>query len=248
MKKHFVIIILLLAAIGGYGQTAGVRRVLNENTVVVDSAGKKYAYADWKKMTGSGDYTLRLKEPIIDGKPNSDPNAEFTLVPFTAEMKAKQKSRMGPPPASPFFTTGEKIEPFRVKDIKGNKIDTKDWAGKTVVLNFWFIDCAPCRQEMPELNKIVAKYAGNPNVIFIGVALDEQYEVKDFTKKTPFDYHLVGEGRQYAQMFGIKSYPTNVVVDKEGNVLFHATGYSLNTADWVEKSIAKSEAAKPTVQ
>lgn len=242
-KKAICAIILLFISVAIYAQTNtvkrtyNVRRVINENTVVVDSAGKRYDYDTWHKMTETGNYRLTLLNPIVNGVPNNDPNAAYTIVPFTAEQKLAMKARMGKPHESLYFTTGEKIDPFRVRTIQGQKINAEDWAGKVVVLNFWFIGCSPCRQEMPELNKIVAKYADNPNVIFIGVALDQSWDVKDFIKTTAFNYQLVGNGRQYADLFSIRSYPTNVVVDKEGKVRFHAMGYSLNTPDWIEKTI-----------
>jgi len=34
----------------------------------------------------------------------------------------------------------------------------------------------------------------------------------------------VGDGRDYAALFKITSYPTNVVIDKDGKVVFHSTG------------------------
>jgi thiol-disulfide isomerase/thioredoxin len=247
MKKIILLfIVAIITGINTYAQTIPTRttfnisRVIDKNTVVLDSAGNRYDYDKWRSMTETGNYRLSLINPIVDGRPNQDPNAPYTIVTFTAQQKAAAKARMGKPRESAYFTTGEVITPFKVKSVQGKKITPEDWAGKTVVLNFWFIGCAPCRQEMPELNKIVAKYANNPNVIFIGVALDQNWDIKDFIKKTPFDYQLVGDGRELATSFGIKSYPTNVVINKEGKVHFHSSGYSLNTPDWIEKSVEES--------
>jgi thiol-disulfide isomerase/thioredoxin len=117
----------------------------------------------------------------------------------------------------------------------------KDWAGKTVVLNFWFIGCPPCRAEIPDLNKLALKYKDNPNVIFIAIALDESWEVADFMKKNPLAYHLVGDGRYYAKLFDINLYPTNVVVDKQGKVQLHYSGGYMNGPNWLDKTIQESE-------
>jgi len=168
-------------------------------------------------------------------------DTEFLLVKLTEQQKTLLLNRMPKPAESKFFTTGQTLKPFSIKDITGKKVDAKDWAGKTIVINFWFIGCPPCRAEIPELNKLVAKYNNNPNVIFIGIALDDGYPIKDFTKTAPFAYRLVAEGRYYAKLFNINLYPTNVVIDKQGKVRFHSSGYARNTPFWIDKTIQDSE-------
>ncbi len=109
--------------------------------------------------------------------------------------------------------------------------------GKIVVFNFWFINCPPCKREIPELNKLVEKYKDKNDVVFIAVALDEKSDLKDFLKTTPFNYTIVDAGRWIAAEIGINTFPTNVVVDQNGIVQFHATGYSLSLPSWIDKTI-----------
>jgi thiol-disulfide isomerase/thioredoxin len=250
MKIQILIPALLLAATSLFAQTHStttrgvIRRTLDEHTIVRDTAGNLYPFAVWHDLSLNGDYMMKPKQPMKDGKPNEDPDMEYILVPYTAAQKEAMKARLGKPAESPYFTTGESIKPFKIKDITGKKVDVKDWAGKTIVLNFWFVACVPCRSEMPGLNKIVEKYANNPNVIFIGIALDEDDAIENFIKLQPFNYRLVSGGRYYADKFNIKIYPTNVVVNKEGKVIFHSTGVARNTPDWIEKTIAESDNAK----
>jgi hypothetical protein len=46
-------------------------------------------------------------------------------------------------------------------------------------------------------------------------------------------------------MFGIKLYPTNVVIDKDGKVRFHSSGLYTGTAYWIDKTIDESENGSP---
>ncbi len=207
---------------------------LNENTVVVDSAGNYYPYESWRQMLSSGEYGIRTKRPVSD-------SAEFFIYKLSAAEKASRLSRLPKPPESAFFTTGELITPFKANDINGNKLNLKAMAGKVVVLNFWFIDCAPCRQEIPELNKLALSYANNPNVVFIAIALDQRADIQKFIKSNPFGYQIVADGREYADIYKLRSYPTNVVVDKEGKVRFHSSGYSSNTVNWIAKTVKELE-------
>jgi len=235
MKKALSLFISLSIALCCFAQTPK-RITVNEASIVKDSVGNQYPYVIWQKLLAEGNYTVRAINPAQD-------DTEFLLVKLTEQQKTLLVNRMPKPAESKFFTTGQTLKPFSVKDITGKKVDAKDWAGKTIVLNFWFIGCPPCRAEIPELNKLVAKYSNNPNVIFIGIALDDGYPIKDFTRASPFDYRLVAEGKYYAKLFNINLFPTNVVIDKHGKVLFHGSGLAPNTPYWIDKTIQESDQA-----
>ncbi len=65
----------------------------------------------------------------------------------------------------------------------------------------------------------------------------EASEIETFLKNIPFNYQIIDKGRWLASNYSINSYPTNVVIDKEGIVKFHSTGYSLQLPYWIEKTI-----------
>jgi len=232
MKKLFLLALLIAAFNGAANaQTTTVkRRQLGPNTIVADSGGMHYPYAVWQKLVASGNYTLRAIDPRND-------STAYLIVRISEKEKTAMESRMPRPTESKFFTDGEKIELFNTKDINGNKLKLKDMARKVIVLNFWFIGCPPCRMEIPELNKLALEYANNPNVIFVAVCLDQDYQIFDFTKINPFSYHIIDRGQYYADMYKITLYPTNVVLDKEGKVRFHASGYTTGTPYWIKKTI-----------
>ena len=50
---------------------------------------------------------------------------------------------------------GKEASDFELKDMKGNTVKLSDYRGKKVYLKFWATWCGPCRQSMPELNKLV---------------------------------------------------------------------------------------------
>ena len=152
-------------------------------------------------------------------------------------------SRMPRPAESPFFMKGQELQSFSASDINGQKIKLNDLAGKVVVLNFWFIGCPPCRMEIPELNKIASKYANDPDVVFVAIGLDDKSDIRQFVKNNPFGYHLVDDGKDYARLYKINLFPTNVVLDKAGKVMFHSSGYAMNTPYWINKTIAEARQA-----
>ncbi|MDB5090102.1 MAG: Peroxiredoxin, partial [Mucilaginibacter sp.] len=220
MKKSFFLFIALIAftlatnAQVSNSITRGPHKV-DSNSVVKDSAGVRYSYADWRKLIVTGNYRLKVINP------GRDSTVEFTLVKIDEETKARIRSMRPKPDESGYIKNGEKLELFSAKDIEGYKIRPKDLEGKVVVLNFWFIKCPPCQDEIPELNKIALSYANNPNIVFIAVALDEKDDLKKFLKDNPFAYHIVDDGREIASSYEIKTYPTSIILDKEGKVKLH---------------------------
>ncbi|WP_420577286.1 peroxiredoxin family protein [Ekhidna sp.] len=106
---------------------------------------------------------------------------------------------------------------FSVEDIYGNKYTLADLKGKAVVINFWFIGCAPCIVEMPGLNKLVELYE-DEDVVFLAFALDSKSSLENFLEKKEFKYNIIASSREIADMFDVTGYPTHVILDKKGNV------------------------------
>ncbi|SDP87540.1 Thiol-disulfide isomerase or thioredoxin [Mucilaginibacter sp. OK268] len=209
----------------------------DQSTLVLDSAGNTLPYENWHNKLITGQYRFTFKVP-------GDQNAGLILTQLSAEEIAERYANMPEPPQGPYFNNGEPIKPFSIGGINKFKFNTEAWAGKVVVLNFWFINCPPCRQEIPELNKIVASYPNDSDIIFIAICLDNKSDVEDFIKTSPFSYHQVVNGKTYADLFGIRQYPTNVVVDKQGIVRYNTTGYGPGWEQWIDKAIKKSLAAE----
>jgi thiol-disulfide isomerase/thioredoxin len=246
MKSLFLIAALFFT-VSAYAQKVIHRFTVDKNSNIVDSTGKRLTLEQWHPLLMSHDYMLK---PInlqndADGfilvKVPKRLNAPAGAAPQMPLSKEEQLARMPKPAESNFFTTGEKIKPFMVHDINGNKFKLKDLEGKVVVLNFWFIGCPPCRRELPELNELALSYANDPDVVFIAICLDEKSDIKAFIKNNPLAYHIVDQGSMYSALYRLNLYPTNVVLDKEGKVRFHSTAYYPNNTYWIKKTIDESK-------
>ncbi|RZK50337.1 MAG: TlpA family protein disulfide reductase, partial [Pedobacter sp.] len=187
--KKLLALILVVFALNSYSQVATSSSIkLDENTVVKDTDGTVMPYAIWQKLMLTGDFQLK----------RSAGKTEFVVYKMTEQEKAIVEERrkslnatLPKPRPTTSFKDGEKFSGYKLTDIEGNKYDIKDVKGKIVVLNFWFINCPPCKQEIPELNKLQAKFKDSANVLFLGIALDEKYDLKEFLKTTPFNYNIV---------------------------------------------------------
>jgi len=99
---------------------------------------------------------------------------------------------------------------------------------KVTFLNFWHIGCQPCLAEIPALKALSEKWASSPQVQFVSVCLDSVYVHQDSVfavsrNSSIREKYLVengflnaGNGKEAAQEFGLKAYPTNYLIDKNG--------------------------------
>ncbi|MFY8000804.1 MAG: redoxin domain-containing protein [Candidatus Kapaibacteriota bacterium] len=126
---------------------------------------------------------------------------------FTAFLKQKSDS---------ILALNKKPAPtFTVKGLDGKTYNIAKLKGKAVVLNFWFIGCPPCREEIPSLNMLVKEFA-KKDVVFLALALDDEKDLKAFLKKSPFAYTIVPKASEVSQKYGVEAYPTHIVIDRKG--------------------------------
>ncbi|QZA81920.1 TlpA family protein disulfide reductase [Deefgea piscis] len=83
-------------------------------------------------------------------------------------------------------------------DLTGKPQALSQWRGKPLVINYWATWCGPCRQEMPELIELQAKYAGK--VQFIGIAIDDAAAVSAFIKPLKVNYPMLIGGNTAMEM------------------------------------------------
>tara|TARA_B100001057_G_scaffold358790_1_gene360950 strand:+ start:7347 stop:7856 length:510 start_codon:yes stop_codon:yes gene_type:complete len=113
----------------------------------------------------------------------------------------------------------KKYDGITFLDDKNNKLDLKDYQGKLILLNFWATWCAPCKEEMPSLDKIqVKKNLDNLKIFPINVGQDNIENVDNFLKelkiknlKSYFDTPVT-----LAKKFGLRGIPTTILFNKEG--------------------------------
>ena len=111
-----------------------------------------------------------------------------------------------------------KLIPFEYVDIKGNLINSKDFKGKLIHINFWSTTCKPCIEEFPELNELKNIYA-DKDFIFLAFAPESKKKVAKILSKYPLNYHVIAETRDYYKKLGINGYPKNFFVDREGVII-----------------------------
>jgi peroxiredoxin len=114
---------------------------------------------------------------------------------------------------------------FNLLDINGNKIVLSGLKGKIVFLNFWATWCSPCREEMPSMQKLYARFK-DKDFAMVAVSLNEPASaVKKFFK----DYNLtftalLDSDGELMSPYGIRGIPNTFIIDRDGTIIGKAFG------------------------
>lgn len=116
--------------------------------------------------------------------------------------------------------------PWKTPD--GKVVNSADWQGKVLVVNFWASWCPPCVEEMPTLD-LLQKAFLQENVVFVGIGIDSPSNIREFLEKTPVSYSiLIGglEGSTLAKQMGNAqgALPFTVIINSKGKAVYSKLG------------------------
>jgi len=137
-----------------------------------------------------------------------------------------------PAAAFNFAPTEPKPAPeFAFEDGAGNRVSLEDFRGQVVVLNLWATWCAPCRHEMPSLDRLQAAHGGTGlQVVPLSVDRGGREQIEQFYEEVGIRHLDIYRDPQNAagRALGALGLPTTVVFDQAGREV----GRLLGPAEW----------------
>jgi thiol-disulfide isomerase/thioredoxin len=119
---------------------------------------------------------------------------------------------------------GTVADNFTLPDTLGKNVSLSDFKGKTVLLDFWFTGCTPCRLMAKELKKLELRL--NPDsVVIVSINVDKNKErwissVRSGLYTSPHAFilntQLLGTEHPLIKHYSITGFPTLMVIDKNG--------------------------------
>jgi peroxiredoxin len=106
----------------------------------------------------------------------------------------------------------------RLSDLRGNK---------AVLLNFWATWCAPCRLEMPTMDKAYQEYKSRGlEVLAVSLDTGPNSVVKHFMQELKLDFPvLLDPDMEVLRLYRMVGIPASVLIDKQGIVRHREVGY-----------------------
>ena len=103
-----------------------------------------------------------------------------------------------------------------LKDFAGKAIQSDQFKGSVLVLDFWATWCGPCIAEIPELNRLQDKYADKGlKVIGVTLASGEPKDVKPFITRNKMKYTVLMGDDDQAYDFNLVGFPTTYLITRD---------------------------------
>ena len=124
-------------------------------------------------------------------------------------------SGCGIPARAPDFS----LNTFSGEEFRLSKLNN----GESLVINFWYPSCPPCRNEMPHFQAVWEGLDGQ-NIRFLGLfvpkGFDTESEAKEFVNELglTFDF-ATDKGAEVAQEYGVEYFPNTFFINEDGRIV-----------------------------
>jgi peroxiredoxin len=194
-----------------------------------DERGAALTSNEFYKRVAAGQSFATAKLPAGDN-PTS---AVLSLLHQDAAPVAKM--------ASYKIKRGDKFPGFRLLQIDGHIADSKKLTGHYTLVNFFFAQCGPCVNEVPDLNAYAAQHQG---MNFVAITFDPTDEAKQFVADRNFEWKILPDAKKFIGQIGVHVYPTFALLDPHGVVLGITARSEMLASDnslenWVARLMAK---------
>tara|TARA_Y100000590_G_scaffold226571_1_gene255909 strand:+ start:454 stop:984 length:531 start_codon:yes stop_codon:yes gene_type:complete len=134
----------------------------------------------------------------------------------------------------------KKIKNIDFLNSKSQKIGISNYKSNMIIINFWATWCAPCKKEMPSLDKLkLIKEFENVEILAINIGGDSYERSKEFFDELKIKNLEIftGSAAKLSQKFKIRGLPTTILIDKNKNEFARIVGYidfeNKSLLDWL---------------
>jgi thiol-disulfide isomerase/thioredoxin len=164
-------------------------------------------------------------------------NALLALPKLDSDMAADARRMI----ANPIRARTPFVPSFSFVTRENQTISNVSLRGKVALLDFWGTWCPPCRASVPMLKNVQRKYA-TKGLQMVSVSSDDDEEAwKAYVDSQHMEWaEYLDSSGAVQKAFKIESFPTFIVVDKDGVIRFRESGIGSETQDDLEEAINRA--------
>jgi peroxiredoxin len=152
--------------------------------------------------------------PVVQERLEDRLNAHAQRAAYYLEEARRRAGIVGHPAAD-----------WKAVDLDGRSHALADYRGKVVILEFWSRGCGTCALVGPSLKQVAAEFRGQP-VAVLGMTLDGSADARFVVEKLALPFTILRIDRTLLERYGVRGWPTMVVIDPRGIVREMRFGYT----------------------
>lgn len=120
---------------------------------------------------------------------------------------------------------GDPLPPLAVTRPDGTAVTLDGFRGKVTVLNVWAVWCAPCRQELPNLDRL-SRRLDPVRFQVVGLSVDrDRYLLQEFLRDHPLGFSVVQDTQRHvAHRLGVTRLPNTLLIAPDGTLAARVAG------------------------
>jgi thiol-disulfide isomerase/thioredoxin len=133
---------------------------------------------------------------------------------------------------------GEAVPVLKASSLDGSAFA---FSGKPTVVSFFFAECLPCIQEIPQLNALAKEH---PELQFVSVTFDDRETAAKFVAQHSLRTKVVPDSSDFIDTVGVKTYPVLALVSSDGHLIdalsgavFQSSGTEGQVEQWLKQAI-----------
>lgn len=143
-------------------------------------------------------------------------------------------------PAAPSMPPGAPAPNFSLPNRSGRTFSLTNFRGRPLLIDFWATWCGPCRQTMPEVERLHQKYGAQLQVVGINIEGNSP-DVLGYLDQGNYSFQVLFDSGNWdsrvANSYGVNSIPRTFLIDRNGRILYGGHPQNL-TEETIEAAIA----------
>ncbi len=142
------------------------------------------------------------------------------------------------PSSQPLVVVGRGAPDFSLPRLDGEIVRLSDFKGKVVFLNIWATWCAPCREEMPSMEKLYQEMKGQPfEILAVSIDILGAQAVAPFMTQLNLSFPVLLDSQgTVSRLYGTTGVPESFIIDRNGIIAAKIIG----GRNWVSPDAVKA--------